>query len=223
MSKYITSIALLGAFLIAAPATFADYELFAEWRQENGASYAPGSEVVTLIELTKAGGGGMTGTVSWDTPNSAWSVTENFRGDPNAYWIAYDGTDPNEYADFGIALTGRWIPTLLPEDKGLAGGISIRVDGMWFTLGELLTLDVGIDIQKQSNATGQTFLYSDLFTLLIDEEGGIGIRIDLFTPPPGSSFAIIAVKEPTDVPEPATLAIVGLGLAGLGLARRKRK
>jgi hypothetical protein len=55
-----------------------------------------------------------------------------------------------------------------------------------------------------------------------NEGGGLGVRIgsglsDNF------AFHVFAVKAiSNEVPEPATLAMVGLGLAGLGLARRRK-
>jgi hypothetical protein len=70
----------------------------------------------------------------------------------------------------------------------------------------------------------QTFVwYSDFGAVLgIDPSGGGGVKFENNLRN-GSSFSIIAVKRGTDVPERATLAILGLCLAGLGLAKKKKK
>jgi len=60
-------------------------------------------------------------------------------------------------------------------------------------------------------------------TLLILDADGVSDVILVNNTGPGGSAAITFSSDPSLVPEPGTMSILGLGLVGLGLASRRRK
>jgi hypothetical protein len=161
-------VALLGAFVVAAPAKAQFYTQFAageweyrlqqyaEWRTEQGAWYNEYAPVEVLINVYKGGTLNATnGSVQWWSAHPAWSVDFDYGG-TNDFWINNDGSGNVE---MGLVLTGsrgsKGIP-ILGLQTGLMRDISLFVDGAWYNLGSalLVTNITGIDPDNQSYLNG---------------------------------------------------------------------
>jgi hypothetical protein len=144
-------------------------------------------------------------------------------GDPDWVFDAYHRQLSDDRAGFSRIIAGLDAPGHDWDNFGVrlisASGFADTLEIIGF-IGGAETSSYTYGHVRWEGSTGDYF-YG--IGILFNEYDELHFRFGEFSQGQTAVFEIFAYKDSAITPEPATLAVLGLGLAGLGVARRRMK